>query len=175
MFAAHHHRQHFARVFRVQQHGRHSTLTMANAVVDPAVDDDTIAQQHAPDESDYGSDLDDATIDELFSQPLTPSQARLPPAPDTEDVEEPVIPQRDESELQSDILRLPRADVEALLASLGHATALVQGALDQPAHTLNGTPEARLDSPGSGKVRLSKSGDIVSPGMLSRNEHWKPN
>ncbi|PIA95817.1 putative exonuclease V, mitochondrial [Cercospora beticola] len=136
---------------------------MANAVVDPAVDDDTIAQQHAPDESDYGSDLDDATLDELFSQPLSPPQGGPPPGINTEDVEEPVIPQRDESELQSDILRLPRADVEALLATLGHATALVQGALDQPVHALDGIAEARLGSPGSGKVRYSKSGDIVSP------------
>ncbi|KAM3414057.1 Exonuclease V, chloroplastic [Cercospora zeina] len=132
---------------------------MANAVVDPAVDDDTIVQ-HARDESDYGSDLDDATLDELFSQPLSPFEGRAPPAVDTEDAAEPVIPQRDESQIQADVLRLPRADVEALLASLGQATALVQGALDQPAQS---ELQARLGSAGSGMVRHSKSGDIISP------------
>lgn len=76
-------------------------------------------------DSDYGSDIDSATWDEAlsqsFSQPF--SQSQLPtPLVNVEDVDEPLLPQRDDAEAQTHSLRLTRIqeDLDAAIASNGY-------------------------------------------------------
>jgi hypothetical protein len=77
-------------------------------------------------ESDYGSDLDDATLDLVFSQSSL----------DAVDVDGPVLPDRDDSETSHSTLRLARLhqDVERAITGLGQTStqlAQIRDALDQ--------------------------------------------
>ncbi|USW56629.1 Putative exonuclease V [Septoria linicola] len=124
MFAEYHHRQYFARAFRTQQDGPAGLIDTNQVDSRPEndIDDDTIVKD--ADESDYGSDLDDATVDALLTNTtLSQPQDTQSPSVKIEDVEEPVLPQRDENEPENDSLRLLRADVEAVLTGLGQITA----------------------------------------------------
>ena len=111
-----HHRQYFARAFRSKQDDT-SALDMGDADGKEDIDDeDTVVKDAA--ESDYGSDLDDATLDELDDLATAFSQTPATPLAEVkvEETEEegvvPERPERDESETYTVILS--RADIEAI-------------------------------------------------------------
>lgn len=114
------HRRYFARAFRSRQDDS-STLDMGDAEGKPDIDDgDTVVKD--AEESDYGSDLDDATLDELddlataFSQPpATPLADVKIEAVEEEAKEEAVLPERPErDETETYTVILSRADIEAI-------------------------------------------------------------
>lgn len=88
---------------------------------DVPVHDDTIDEDDAA--SDYGSDLDSATLDEVFSQSFSQP---VPTAPTIkiEDVDEPLLPQQDDAEAQTHSLRLARLrqDLDAAIESNGYTS-----------------------------------------------------
>lgn len=95
--------------------------------------------------SDYGSDIDDATLDDIFSQSFSQSVTLPTPQIKVEDVDEAVLPERDDSETQTETLRLTRlrADVEHALSGLDSTTvqlAHIRETLNQAISGLGDTP-----------------------------------
>jgi hypothetical protein len=143
------HRQHFVRVFRGQQDDV-SALNMRDA--DHKIDDDdedTVVRD--AEESDYGSDLDDATLDALLTSVSSPEPEPSVPTVKTEDAEEePLLPERAERDDDNETYTvvLSRADIEAIQRIRAKLPELI-GHVDRPATP--GQPSAkdsRLDQAG---------------------------
>lgn len=107
-------------------------------------------------ESDYGSDLDDATLDEVLSQPFAqafsePTNTSHAPKNHIEDVEEAVLPERDDAESQAQIssLRLARLrdHVELAISGLGHTSSHLAIIRDSLAEVLVGLEADSTQSP----------------------------
>lgn len=120
--------------------------------------DDTIGDDNA--ESDYGSDLDSATWDEAYTrafphqtQTQTQNFDQISPTVKLEDVEEPVLPQQDDSEAQSSHLRLARIqqDLDAAIESSSHTSAQLRHIRDSLTRAIRGA-DAQL-SPNIGVKR----------------------
>lgn len=142
-----HHRRHFVRAFRGQQDDP-STLNMGDADGKPNIDDDEDAIVRDAEESDYGSELDDATVDELLASAYSPEPETPLPRVKTEDPEgeEPVLPERAEKdEIETYPLVLSRAVIEALQLIRAVELPVLNGNTDGHAAPAQPSKDARLD------------------------------
>ncbi|KAF7190655.1 Exonuclease V [Pseudocercospora fuligena] len=131
------------------------------ALQQPAHDGDDIGDEEDAD-SDYGSEFDDATWDEAFSQAF--SQDALPKIPRVkfEDVEEPILPQQDDSEAQSSHLRLARLrdDLDTAIASNSETSAQLRHIRENLTRAISGVEDTDTQTSRNTRLKRERSVEI---------------
>lgn len=131
------------------------------ALQQSARDGDDIGDEEGA-ESDYGSEFDDATWDQAFSQAF--SQDALPKTPRVkfEDVEEPILPQQDDSEAQSSHLRLARLrdDLDTAIASNSETSAQLRHIRESLTRAISGVEDSDTQSSRNTRIKRERSVEI---------------
>ncbi|KXT17839.1 hypothetical protein AC579_5357 [Pseudocercospora musae] len=124
--------------------------------------DDIGEEEHAGAESDYGSEFDDATWDEAFSQAFSQDALHRTPTVRFDHAEEPLLPQQDDSEAQSSHLRLARLrdDLDAAIASNSETSTQLRHIRESLTRSISGVDDSDTQSSRNTSIKRERSTEL---------------